>query len=362
MSRVFFVKDPGQADRLFDAAGLGKIIEKDDFVALKIHFGERGNKAFIKPERSKPIVKKVKALGGRPFWIDANTLYKGSRCNTLAHLQTAFDHGYTSGKTGAHVLIADGLEGKVFKELKVNYKHFKKLFIAPLILEADVVLAISHFKGHELAGFGGAIKNIGMGLGSRAGKQQMHADLKPLVNKEQCTACGKCLKSCPQEAISWATDGKAQIDLDKCIGCGQCVVVCRSNAISISWEGESSSLQEKMAEYAAGIAARFKNKIAFINFITDVSENCDCCEYNSEPIVPDIGILASFDPVAIDQACVDMVNHAPWSHWCMVNRTPGRIEGSDKFRTLWPEVDWEIQLKHAEAIGLGTRKYDVVEI
>jgi uncharacterized Fe-S center protein len=351
LSKVFLIKDPNRVDSLFDAAGLARIVEKDDFVALKIHFGERGNHAFIKPPRVSPVVKKIKSLKGRPFWVDSNTLYKGSRCNTLAHLQTAFDHGYTFGKTGAHVLIADGLEGRSYAEIKVNYKHFKKVFVGSLIVEADALLAISHFKGHEVTGFGGAIKNISMGLASRAGKQQMHADLKPAVNKDACTACGKCLISCPVEAISWDANHKADIDLGKCIGCGQCIVSCRFDAISICWSGTSQSLQEKMAEYAAGVATKFKNKAAFINFITDVSENCDCFDFNSEPIVPDIGILASFDPVAIDQACLDLVN-----------KTEGRIKGENKFKTIWPNVDPSIQLRYAESIGLGSRAYEIVEI
>ncbi len=351
MSKVLFTKDLNQVDRLFDEAGFGKIISKDDFVALKIHFGERGNTAYIKPDRAKPIVKKVKKRGGRPFWIDANTLYKGSRSDTLAHLQTAFDHGYTFGKTGAHVLIADGLEGKAYKKIKVNFKHFKELFVAPLIFEADVLLALSHFKGHEVAGFGGAIKNVGMGLGSRAGKQQMHADIKPVVDRKACTSCGRCLEWCPEDAISWAPDGKAQIDLNKCIGCAECIATCRFDAISISWSGSPDSLQEKMAEYAAGIINNFKNKSAFINFVTDVSPNCDCYNYNDPPIVPDIGILASFDPVAIDQASVDLVN-----------RTEGRIKSKDKFRKLWPNADWNVQLRHAEEIELGSRKYELISI
>ncbi|NQT29228.1 MAG: DUF362 domain-containing protein [Candidatus Saganbacteria bacterium] len=348
MSKVYITKDLDKVDKLFDAAGIGSVIEKDDFVALKIHFGERGNKAFVKPNRAKPVVKKVKALGGRPFWTDANTLYKGSRSDTLAHLQTAFDHGYTYGKTGAHVLIADGLEGKAFKKIKVDYKYFKELFVAPLIMETESLISIAHFKGHEVTGFGGAIKNISMGLASRAGKQQMHADVKPVVLKNKCTSCGRCLEWCPKNTIVWDKDKKAEIHLDKCIGCAECIVTCRFDAIEMSWAGASNSVQEKMAEYAAGVASKFRGKAAYINFICDVSENCDCYNFNSEPIVPDIGILASFDPVAIDQACVDLVN-----------KTEGRIKGKDKLKTVWPSVDWSTQLKHAEEIGLGTIKYEL---
>lgn len=305
MSKVFFTKELNKVDQLFDAAGFGKIIEKDDFVALKIHFGERGNTAFLKPERTKPLVKKVKSCEGKPFWTDANTLYRGSRSDTLTHLQTAFDHGYTIGKTGAQVLIADGLEGKSCKIIKVNYKHFKELFVASLIFEANALLSVAHFKGHEVTGFGGAIKNMGMGLASRAGKLAQHADCDHCDAKEGCQ---------------------------------------KKQTLSSCWVGAPASVQEKMVEYAGGITEKFKNKAAYINFITDVSENCDCYDHNSKPIVPDLGILASFDPVAIDQASVDMVNKAA---------------GKDIFREIWAGIDWEIQLKYAEEIGVGSRKYEL---
>jgi uncharacterized protein len=347
VAKVFFIKNPDQVDQLFDASNIAGKIEKGDYTALKIHFGERGNTAYIKANRAKAIVKKVRQAGGKPFWIEANTLYKGSRSDTLSHLQTAFDHGYTFGKTGAHVLIADGLEGKAYTKIKVDYKHFKDLYVAPLTFEADTIIAVSHFKGHELTGFGGALKNIGMGLASRAGKQQMHADIKPKVDKEICTACGRCIDWCPENAISMSPEGVAKIDEKLCIGCGECVVTCRFDAISVSWAGTPDVVQEKIAEYTAGILSKFNNKYAFINYITNVSPNCDCYDHNGPPIVPDIGIVASFDPVAADQASIDLVNKA---------------SGKDTFKELWPKVDYEVQLKHAEKIGLGSRKYELITI
>jgi uncharacterized Fe-S center protein len=351
MNNVYFTKDPNQAEKLFDAAGFGNIIKEEDFVALKIHFGERGNAAYLKPERTKPIVKKVKEHGGKPFWIEANTLYKGTRSDTLSHLQTAYDHGYTLGKTGAHILIADGLEGKAYTRLNVNYKNLKHLFIAPLVLEADALISIAHFKGHEVTGFGGTLKNIGMGLGSRAGKQQMHSDIKPQVNESNCTGCGRCLNWCPENAISWKNENKAHINPEKCIGCAECVATCRSRAIAVSWAGGYNSVQEKIVEYTAGILQHFNGKCAFFNFLTDISPNCDCYGYNDLPIAPDIGILASFDPVAIDQAGADLVNS-----------TPGRIDAPDKLKAIWPEVNWEHQLNYAESLGLGRRKYTLVNL
>ena len=290
MSKVFFTKDLTAVDKLFDAAGFGAIIAKDDFVALKIHFGERGNTAYIKPERSKAIVKKVRAAGGQPFWTDSNTLYKGSRGNTLAHLQTAFDHGYTFNKTGAHVLIADGLDG------------------LDQVVKTDTLIAVSHLKGHEATGFGGAIKNVGMGLAGRAGKLKMHQDCP----------------NCPE------------------------IKTCRKNlTLEACWFGPSDLVQQKIAKYAAGFIQRFKGKSVFINYLCDVSPNCDCFPVNDPPIIPDVGILASLDPVALDQACVDMVN---------------KVAGKDKFKEVWPAVDWSVQLNHAEALGLGSRKYEFSEI
>ena len=312
MSKVYFIDNPNLVDQLFDAAEIKKLIEPKDFVALKIHFGERGNTAFLKPERTKPIVKKVKESGGRPFWTDANTLYEGSRGDTLAHLQDAFDHGYTFGKTGAQVLISDGLHGKNTEKLQVNYKNLKELSVAALVFEAQVLLAVTHFKGHELTGFGGTLKNIGMGLGSKAGKLDMHSD------------CDHC---------------KARLACQK------------KKTLQACWVGSSELVQEKIVEYTAGILERFKNKAAFINFITDVSPNCDCYDHNDPPIVPDLGILASFDPVAVDQASVDLVN-----------KSEGRIAGPDKFRTIFPDVNWEIQLNYAEQLGLGSRRHELIKL
>lgn len=290
MSRVFFIKDLSAIDKIFDTAELGSIIAKDNYVALKIHFGERGNQAYLKPERVKAVVKKVRAAGGRPFWTDTNTLYHGSRGDTLAHLQTAFDHGYTFNKTGAHVLIADGLKG------------------LDQVVKADTLIAISHFKGHEATGFGGALKNIGMGLASKAEKLEQHSD---------CPNCPE-LKTCDKK-----------------------------KTLSACWQGSSDSVQTKIARYAGKFIARFMGQAGFINLICDVSPNCDCYPTNGPPIVPDVGIMASFDPVALDQASVDMVN---------------KVAGKDILKEIWPKADWSVQLKHAEETGLGSRKYELIEI
>ena len=349
-AQVLFSQSLDKATNLFSEIGFNNIIAQNDLVAVKVHFGERGNNAYVKPARITPIISKIKEIGGRPFLTDANTIYRGSRSDAVVHLQTAFDHGFTYDKVGAPVIIADGLSGHSFVNVKVNLKHFQEVSIGSIVLEAQALVVLTHFKGHEVTGFGGALKNIGMGLGCRSGKQQMHADLRPVVNQENCTGCQDCLNHCPTEAITMTNDNKAFIDLDKCIGCGECIASCRFQALNISWNGSPSSLQEKIVEYAAGALVHFKNKVVYLTYITDVSPNCDCWDHNEAPIVPDLGVLASLDPVALDQACLDLVNRSP----------EGRIKGNSKFKTLWPDVDHEIQLNYAEEIGLGSRQYKLV--
>ncbi|MFH2034639.1 MAG: DUF362 domain-containing protein [Candidatus Margulisiibacteriota bacterium] len=353
MAEVFFTKDLERLDRLIDKSELMKAIGKGDEVALKIHFGEPGNKAFVKPQYARIVADKVKIAKGRPFLTDSNVLYHGQRDYTVKHLMVAHNHGFTVEATGAPVIIADGIHSRDYVKVEIDKKHFKEVYIGSAGYYADSMIAITHFKGHEVTGFGGAIKNIGMGLGSRAGKQQMHADVKPEVNEKKCTNCNVCVDNCPVNAISPSKDAihRVSINLDKCIGCAECIVMCRFDAIAIQWSEATDLIQEKIAEYALGAAKNKADKIAYINFLTDISPNCDCYPFNDKPIAPNIGILASFDAVAIDQASYDLVN-----------KVEGRIDGPDKFRTLYPTVDSTIQLKHAEEIGLGSRGYELVSL
>lgn len=325
---------------LFVHAGFDGIFKKDDLVAIKVHFGEPGNTAYLKPENVRPIYEKLKTIGAKPFLTDSNTLYKGMRSNSVDHINSAKGHGYDF----APVIIADGLNGKDYTKVKINGKHFKEVNIGSAAAHADAIMVMTHFKGHELTGFGGALKNVGMGLGSRSGKQQMHADVRPEVGKEACTGCGTCVKWCPAEAIE-IKEGIAVIDRGKCIGCAECVVTCPSDAIEISWSGTPDSVQEKIAEYTLG-AVKHK-RCAYFNFINNVSPNCDCYNFNAPPIVRDIGALACTDPVAIDQASVDLVEKAA---------------GLDIIKKTWPEVDYNVQLEHAENIGLGLRKYELIAL
>ena len=344
-------------EHLIIRAGLLETIAPKDLVAIKLHFGEQGNLAYVRPQFLRRVVEQVKKKGGRPFLTDANTLYAGSRSNAVDHLETAIENGFDYSVVGAPLVIADGLNGKDYVSVPVNLKHFNEVKIGSAAVQADVLLAVTHFKGHEATGFGGTLKNIGMGLGSRAGKQQQHSDLLPEINEETCIACGKCAKWCPANAI--VVKGKAKISQDKCIGCGECTVTCPVRAIAINWKTEADIIQEKIAEYTMGVLKDKVGKAGFITFVTNVSPLCDCCGWNDVPIVADIGILASKDPIAIDQAAVDLVNQA---HGDPHSELGERHAEHDKFRVLFPDVDWTIQLSYGEKIGLGSREYKLIQV
>jgi len=325
-------------------AGLDRVVSKNDMVAIKLHFGEKGNRGYVKPEYVKEVVKEVKALGGQPFLTDSNTIYVGERSDALKHVAIAKTHGFSLESCGAPVMIADGLRGNSYTEVEINQRHFKKVKVANGIYDADVVIFVSHFKGHELSGFGGAIKNVGMGCASRTGKYEIHEAIIPKIELAKCTGCEVCVRWCPPEAIE-IVEKKVKIDSDKCIGCGECILYCNFGALSMEWSNLAESEQEKLIEYAYGA---LKNKKAlFINFLNFITRLCDCCATSDGPVVPDIGILASSDPVAIDEASVNLVNEA------------GK---RDVFRELYPGKRWEFQLNYAEKLGMGKRDHELVRI
>jgi hypothetical protein len=344
---------------LLDAVNLEDRIRDRALVAVKLHFGETGNTAYVQPVFVRQVVDKIKEAGGSPFLTDANTLYVGTRSDSVSHLRTAILNGFTYAVVDAPLIIADGLRGGYEKAVKVDMKRFKKVYIGAEIVRADTIVSVAHFKGHELSGFGGTIKNVGMGSASRKGKLAQHSTVSPKVKGKKCVGCGDCVSHCAQEAISLVKE-KAKIDQKKCVGCGECILICPNEAIQIQWNQQIPVFLENMVEYTAGVLKGKEDTATFLNFITQVSPACDCYPHNDAPIVPDIGIVASTDPVAIDQASADLVNNAEGlrSSCLTKNFKPGK----DKFRALYPKVDWEIQLEYAEAVGLGTRNYELIKI
>lgn len=347
---------------LFDAAGFGALADKGALTAVKLHFGERGNDGFISPVLVRPVVDKLKAAGALPFLTDTNTLYLGSRHNAASHLQTALEHGFSFATVNAPLIIADGLRGGSFSEVAIEGKHFRRVKVADAIVEAHSMIVMSHFKGHELAGFGGSIKNLAMGCAPYRGKRDQHAS-RLSVNGDLCIACGMCMANCPEKAVSWHEQEEkkhAVIDKDICIGCGECLTVCEPKAVTIDWATEIGPFNERMAEYALGAVIGKPRRVGFFNFLLNITPDCDCVPWSDAPLVPDIGILACTDPVALDKASFDLVNGRPgFSHSHLErNHEPGQ----DKFTGTWPHTRGEVQLSHAESIGLGSTRYRLVEI
>lgn len=341
--------------RLIKTAGLPQVVGKRDLTAVKLHFGEKGNTAFIRPVFVGKVVEAVKELGGKPFLVDTNTLYAGTRSDTPSHLTTAVKNGFAYSVVDAPLVIADGLRGLADVAVPIGLKHFQSAYIGTDIHYADSLISLAHFKGHELSGFGGALKNIGMGCASRRGKLAMHSTVSPKVTRKKCVSCGECIKHCPADAISFDKDKKAVIDETKCIGCGECIVVCAAEAVQIRWDQSVPVFLEGMMEYALGVIKEKKSKVLYVNFINNISPMCDCVNHSDTPIVRDIGIVASLDPVALDQASADLVNkEEAFKGSCLKTHTAA---GEDKFKGLYPQVDWEIQLDYAEKLGLGKRAY-----
>jgi hypothetical protein len=355
---------PAKLQKLIRRAGIGQIDFEGKFVAIKIHFGEKGNLAYLRPNYAKAVVDVVKELGGKPFLTDCNTLYPGSRKNALEHLDCAYENGFSPFSTGCHVIIADGLKGTDEALVPVpNGELVKEAKIGHAIMDADIFISLNHFKGHEMTGFGGAIKNIGMGCGSRAGKMEQHNSGKPHVEQSRCRGCKLCSRECAQGAISYGEDRKASIDHSKCVGCGRCIGGCNFDAISNSNASANDDLNKKMAEYA--YAVTYGRPTFHISLVQDISPNCDCHAENDAPILPDIGMFASFDPVALDQACADAClkqKPLPNSQLMDAILSPEFKDLGDHFLNTTPNTTWEWQLKQAEKIGMGTRQYELITI
>jgi uncharacterized protein len=355
------------------AAGLKKVVKKNGSAAIKIHFGERGNTAFIRPLLIRPIVDAVKEAGGRPFLTDANTLYVGARGNAVDHLNTAILNGFDYSVVGAPLIIADGLDGRDEVIVPLNLNLCQQAHMGSAVARADCLISLAHFKLHEAAGFGGAIKNIGMGSASRRGKMAQHSDLAPTIIAKKCIGCGTCQENCAHGAIGMVPRPSdlppshtpkvtkiARIDEKKCVGCAGCIHVCPEGAIGINWEKDLPRFMERMVEYTIGALKGKEKRTLCLNFLTHISPACDCYPFADAPIVADIGILASRDPVAVDQASMDLVNaQPPLASSCIIDSPHA---AHDKVKAVYPKIDWQHQLDYAQQLGLGSTGYELIKV
>lgn len=339
MSKVYFIKNiKSDYDQLGkDAVKLLKEIVSETGhkfnkeVPIKVHFGEKGNTTFIPAKCYEETIKYLKENGVTPSYIESNVLYKGSRTTTELHIKTAKAHGFTQ----IPIIIADGDIGTEYNEIEINKEYIKSCKIGKGYANYNQLIVMSHFKGHVAAGFGGALKQLAMGFASRGGKLEQHSGISPVVDETRCISCGICVNKCNYNAIT--KPNTAVIDSSKCIGCAGCIAVCPQGAIENTWGG--SNFLEKLAEYAYG--AKKDKDIIFITFVHNITKDCDCSGTHMKPIAENIGILAGKDPVALDAACLDLV------------QKNGENKLFDKGRKT---------LKHAEKIGLGTMEYDLINL
>jgi len=335
----------GKLEHLLVASKVLDCIQKKVRVAVKIHFGEEGNTGFVNPGHVRVLCDALRQKEVSAFLSDANTLYRGRRMNSADHLNLAREHGFTKKSMGIDIVIPDDAKKEDTVDVPIQQKLIKTAKIARLFIDADAIVVISHFKGHMLSGFGGAIKNIAMGCATREGKLAQHCDVSPAADRDKCTGCGECLKACPAEAIQ-IESGKSQINKSLCVGCASCIGVCPTSAMFVDLEA-GGLMQEKMAEYAFAVLRGKESKRVFVNFALKINKECDCWGLENPCIAPDLGIFASNDPVAIDKASFDLINKA-----C----------GGDVFKSAHPKEDGLIQLKYAEALGLGALDYELIEV
>ncbi len=345
-------------ERLFEAAGLGGVITKGDLTALKLHFGEPGGDGFLRPMFARAVVDLVRKHGGKPFLTDTNTLYAGRRHNSVDHVEAALLNGFGFSAVAAPVIIADGLLGENVTEVATGTKHFAAVKIAGAVVRAEAMLVLSHVKAHEMAGFGGAIKNLAMGCAPGAGKRDQHSPRFD-VNQDVCVGCGECASVCPTGAAA-VEGGKASIDKEACIGCGECYIHCRDKAVQVDWRTEIPTFMERMTEYALGAVTGKRGKVGFLNFLVNITPDCDCVPWSDAAIVPDVGILASTDPVAIDQASFDLINAQPGL--ANTHLKCNHLAGEDKFRGVWSHTQPDMQMRYGAEIGLGDTAYVLLEI
>lgn len=343
--------------RLLHKAGIADLIGPGELIAVKVHVGERGNLAYINHNYARLAVSEITEAGGKPFLTDANTLYGGGRHNAVDHHASAVLHGYFEAATGAPFIAADGLRGLDFEELPVKGRHMTEARIAAALCQADKIVMLSHFKGHCEMGFGGSVKNMGMGCAAVPGKLELHSGTQPVQNHDKCVGCGQCLMNCPEHAIAM-NDKKTVINYKTCIGCGQCVAACNYGAMQVEWAEHGERLIEKVAEYAAALHAKFAGKALYVNFALAISPDCDCWDYNDTPLVQDIGILASRSPAALDRATLDLIKKTPRLTGGAVAASNGK--GENPFDAIRPGQKNEYLFEYCRTLGMND-EYDLVE-
>lgn len=356
---------PTKLKKLIKKAGIQNLDLEGKFVAIKMHFGELGNVSYLRPNYARAVVDVVKELGGKPFLTDCNTMYPGSRKNALEHLECAWENGFTPLTVGCPILIGDGLKGTDDVSIPVvGGEYVKEAKIGRAIMDADIFISLTHFKGHEMTGFGGTIKNIGMGCGSRAGKKEQHASGKPKIASDACRGCRRCQKECANDGLIFDEQTrKMYVDEAHCVGCGRCLGACNFDAIYFTNDNAHAALNCRMAEYTKAVV---DGRSQFhISLIVDVSPNCDCHGENDVPILPNIGMFVSTDPLALDQACVDACLAAepmPGSQLARHLNDASFQDHHDHFTNSTPESEWRSCLAHAEKIGLGSREYELIKM
>uniref|UniRef100_A0A7C3YRU5 DUF362 domain-containing protein n=1 Tax=candidate division WOR-3 bacterium TaxID=2052148 RepID=A0A7C3YRU5_UNCW3 len=300
-------------------------------IGIKVHFGEEGRENYLKPEYVREVSLFLGQDGHQPFLLESATLYQGMRQEEKTHFLVAQKHGFTLKKVLAPIIFVDGKKGESYYEIG-GKKIGQKLRLIKFLIN------LAHFKGHLATGFGGALKSIGMGLAAKGGKLEMHSVSIPYIDESKCTFCGSCAEYCPREAIRFHQT--RYLITNNCVGCCGCLTVCPNSAIKIKWNTTSEELQSKIAEFAH-LILKDRHTLHF-NFLIDITPNCDCLPKTEEPIMPDIGILASLDPVALDQASYDMTK--------------------DKIKEIYPNLNPEIILQQGEEMGIGQREYELYEV
>ena len=355
---------PTKLKKLIKKAGIADLDLEGKFVAIKMHFGELGNISYLRPNYARAVVDVVKELGGKPFLTDCNTLYPGSRKNALEHLYCAWENGFTPLTVGCPIIIGDGLKGTDEVEVPVvGGEYVEKAKIGRAVMDADVFISLNHFKGHEMTGFGGAIKNIGMGCGSRAGKCEQHISGKVKISLSKCRGCKRCMFMCANGGLEFDKETmKMKVNVDNCLGCGRCIAACSFDAIYSPDYHAPKLLNYKMAEYTKAV---IDGRPHFhISLVQDISPNCDCHPENDAPILPNIGMFVSKDPLALDQACVDACLAAtplPGSQLYDRMQHPDFHDHHDHFTNSTPESEWKSCLEHAAKIGIGSREYELIK-